>query len=922
MKNKYSTLFLFLFFLGLSLYKLPFTYLDYKIQQKANTIATDDKGNVDFKKKQEYLDSIWDGEAIKVFNKPISYKKIKSNALNFGLDIRGGMSFIVEVDVDQLIISLAKKKYQTHIEEVLKTIHDEQKNNTKLFVDEIEKKVQQANLPFSFIDAFANKNNGLTLENSKNEDVKKYLIDKINSSLDKTLVVVENRIDKNGTIQPLVHKISGSRKIQIEVPGIHNDKQIEEMLMNVGELSFWMDYDNDTYAAIIETLNKMVEKNNVLNSKKQKLKFEKGLVFPKEDLPIIKSFLSTEDVKILLPENLFLCVKELDPKEEASSEEKVKLLLLQTDENGDGLMSGDVITDARPTMDDHGQAAISIKMNALGTKLWTNITGENIGRTVVITLDKKEIMSAKIQSKISRGETLISGNFNIQQTTNISNILKSGSLPTPIHIVAKNIVGPDLGKAAQRQGIFSILWAFVLLILFLVGIYSKSGLVASGALLLNMVFILVGLSTIHTTLTLTGIAGLILTLGMAIDANILINERIKEELQTGKDIRNAIIIGYKKAKTAIIDSNVTSFLTGLVLFIFGSGSVKGFAVTIMVGICFSVFTAVYLSRFIFYIQEQRRWLKNMRFGFSVTNSLFKNTNIDFVSIRKFSYILYCICLLCGIGCFLKNGGLKLGVCFTGGYNTVFKLDSKVDTLQLNKVLSEELQNKVVVKNYGNDNIFSLSIPILQGLNEQNIKEKLSTILSKQYGQDKFKIISLERIEPSMAKDFVDSAKKSILMALLLLFIYILLRFKHWRYGLTTVVVLAMDIIILFSFCFISSSLNYVIEFNQIFISALLIVIGYSINNSVIIFDRIRENKELDRHTSLGQCLNNSINETLSRTIITTLSTIMVVVIIFLFGGEALRDFSLVVLIGLIIGAYSSIFISAPLLKDLALYDEA
>ena len=922
MKNKYSVLFLFLFFLGLSVYKLPFTYWDYKIQQKANALSLDDKGNIDFKKKQEYLNSIWDGEAVKFFNKPISYKKIKSNALNFGLDLRGGMSFIVDIDIDQLIISLAKKKYQTQIAEVLKSIPEERKNNINLFIDEIEKCFLNGNLSFSFVDAFAVENRGLNLENCKNEDIKKYLIEKINFSLDKTLTVVKNRIDKNGTTQPVINKISGNRKIQIDVPGVHNDKQIEEMLLNVGELKFWLDFDKDTYSAVIEALNKILEKKNILNSKKQKIKFEKDLVFPKEDLNILLSFLDEKDVKILLPENLFICVKYLDKKDpkDTTEEEKIKLLFLQTDDNGDGILNGDVISDARPTFDERGQAAISVKFNSLGTKLWSKITEENIGRTVVLTLDNKEIMSATIHVKISNGETLITGFFK-EQTSNFANILKTGSLPTPIHIAAKNIVGPDLGAAAQRQGLLAVLWALFVLILFLICMYSKSGFFASLALVFNIIFILGGLSTVHTTLTLTGIAGFILTLGMAIDANILINERVKEELKSGKNLREAVALGFKKAKNAIVDSNVTSFLTGLILYLFGSGSVKGFAITLMVGICFSVFTAVYVLRFILFLKERCGGLKSMRFGFSFTNDLFRNTNINFISIRKFSYVLYLLVLLSGVGCFFKSGGLKLGICFTGGYNTIVKFEEKVNVQLLNKVLEEELKTKVTVKSYGSDNVLTLSLPIIKDLNEQELKKNLSDKFTSQYGQDKFKIVSLERIEPSMAKDFVDSAKNSILLVLLLLFFYILFRFKNWRFGLATVIVLILDVLALFAICFIGAFFGEGVEFNQVFIAALLTIIGYSINNSVIIFDRIRENNVLDKNIHTEQCINKSINETLSRTIITSLSTIMVVFIIFFLGGAVLKDFSFVVLVGLINGTFSSIFISAPILKDLSRNDK-
>ena len=614
MKNKYLVVFFGILFLALSIYFLPFTVMDFKIHQKANIESRDESGNIDLKKKQEYFDSIWNKKVMLGY----TYKQIKKKALNFGLDLQGGMSFVVDVDIDQLIINLTKKKYRTQIKSLVENISEKKKNDILVYVDEIEKYFSNSNFDFSFVDCFENKNHGITIEKSNNIDVKKYLVEQINSSLSKTFDVVKNRIDKNGTTQPVINRLKGNRKIQIEIPGAQNEQQINDILSNVGALHFWLDSENDVYNILADTLNKLVDKKNIKNAKGDKLVFNKNFIFDKEDESIVDEVLARKDIEEILPDNIFICKKVFDHKHEEKKNEKkenskveIKYYFLQTDEEGNPILSGDVISDARPTIDNKGQHAISIKMNSLGTKLWGKITGENIGKTMVTTLDNEVLIAANISCKISNGETLVSGNFSEEEVKNISMVLKSGALPIPIHIIERTIVGPELSNGAQKQGLKSVVIAFVLILLFMILFYGGSGFIANIALVFNVIFILAGLAQVNSVLTLTGIAGFILTMGMAIDANVLINERIKEELKLGKNIREALRIGYKKASNAIIDSNLTTFLTGLILYFYGNGSTKGFALTLMIGLFFSFFTSVYITRFFFFLIEKKKKKKRV-----------------------------------------------------------------------------------------------------------------------------------------------------------------------------------------------------------------------------------------------------------------------------------------------------------------------
>ena len=932
MKNKYLVVFFSILFLALSFYFLPFTVMDFKIHQKANIESRDGSGNIDLKKKQEYFDSIWNKKVMFGY----TYKQIKKKALNFGLDLQGGMSFVVDVDIDRLIINLTKKKYRTQIESLVKNISEKKKIDTVVYVDEIEKFFSNSNFDFSFVDCFENKNHEITIEKSNNIDVKKYLVEQINSSLSKTFDVVKNRIDKNGTTQPIINRLKGNRKIQIEIPGVQNEQQVNDLLSNVGTLCFWLDSENDVYNVLADTLNKFVDKKNIKNAKGDKLVFNKNFVFDKDDENIVDEVLARKDIEEILPDNIFICKKVFDHKHEEKKNEKkenskveIKYYFLQTDEEGNPILSGDVISDARPTIDTKGQHAISIKMNSLGTKLWGKITGENIGKTMVTTLDNEVLIAANISCKISNGETLVSGNFSEEEVKNIAMVLKSGALPTPIHIIERTIVGPELSKNAQKQGLKSVVIAFVLILLFMILFYGGSGFIANIALVFNVIFILAGLAQVNSVLTLTGIAGFILTMGMAIDANVLINERIKEELKLGKNIREALRIGYKKASNAIIDSNLTTFLTGLILYFYGNGSTKGFALTLMIGLFFSFFTSVYITRFFFFWREKKKSLKSLSFS-CLPDSLFKIKTINFVKLRKLAYSFSLLLFLCGCFCFYKTKGFKYGISFTGGYSSIVKFEEKVDSYVLQKYLSEFFKKNISVKEYGVENVLKITMEKENIQDKKTADEQLTTAISdffkskQNYNEkkenenensNKFSIVSIESVEASMADDIRKNAKTALILVLIVLFFYIFLRFKKWKFGIAAIVTLAHDVLLIFSVYGIAKYFGYIIEVNDVFITAILTIVGYSINSTVIIFDRIRENMMCNQNISFIENINSSISSTLRRTLITSFSTIMVIVVIFLFGGLFLEHFSFILLCGLSLGTYSSIFIAAPILVD-------
>ena len=953
MRNRKLIIFITLLFSFISLYYITFTVINFNIQNRANKIATDESGNFNLQKKQDYLDSIWDKEAYKLLGKSYTYEDIKSRSLNFGLDLQGGMSIIIDIDVDNILIQLANKPYKNTVEDIVNNISPETKLNVNEYIKTFEKlllesnKIENKDKPL--VECFESRKYGINLESTTNDEVSNFLIDKVNNSIDRTYEVIKSRLDKYGVSQPNIQRLKGNRKIQIEISGAHNNKNIKKLLQGVGELKFYLLYDENKSKEIIESLNSVLENKDYKNNKGLKIKLNNDMNYDSDIVDDVIDVLNKDDIKELLPEDLIICKEsnELKNRGDDKNKNKTRIYFLKTDINGDEFLNGDVITDARQSLDDKAKPAVLIRMNAVGKKLWGELTGNNIGKMIAATLDNDVIMAANVGVKITDGVTLITGNYSNEEAMNLAMTLKTGSLPVPIHIIDETIVGPTLSVDIQKQGIKSIIYGIIIILIFMIAFYSKSGFIANIAVIFNFLFIIGVLAQMGAVLTLPGIAGLILTLGMAIDANVLINERIKEELRkrnedgSKKSVREAVKVGYSKSSSSIIDSNITTLLTGFVLYIFGSGPIRGFAVTLIIGIIFSFFTSVLITRYIYYIKEQRKSLKTMRFSWGEINENNDNKfKYNFTKIRLFPYIISISIFLIGIIGLIKSGGFNLGIDFTGGNNFIVKTSKNIDINKLEKDLSDELKKSIAVKSYGSNDILKISTN-LSAENTQKLNEIMSDSLEKvtdlrdinnnEINNDNedikdgtFEIVSNESVESTMASDIKKSATKSIIYVLLIIFFYILFRFSRWQFGLAATIALIHDVLMIFAIYGISKICGYSIEVNQLFVAAILTILGYSINNTIIIYDRLREilNKKDSKKEKnaedkdLTSCINLSINSTLTRTLMTSISTILVVLIIFLFGGVALKDFSYILMCGFIVGTYSSIFISATMLKDL------
>jgi len=943
MRNRRFIIFITLLFSLISMYYITFTVINFNIQNKANKIATDSSGNFNLQKKQEYLDSIWDKEAYKLLGKSYTYEEIKSRSLNFGLDLQGGMSIIIDIDVDNILIQLANKPYKNTVENIVNNISAETKLNVNEYIKTFEKlllesdKIENKEKPL--VECFESRKYGINLESTTNDEVISFLTDKVNNSIERTYEVIKSRLDKYGVSQPNIQRLKGNRKIQIEVSGAHNNKNIKKLLQGVGELKFYLLYDENKSKEIVESLNSVLENKDYKNKKGLKIKLNDNMNYDSDIVDDVIDVLNKDEIKELLPEDLIICKESNELKNRGDDKNKTRIYFLKTDVNGDEFLNGDVITDARQTLDDKARPAVLIRMNAIGKKLWGELTGNNIGKMIAATLDNNVIMAANVAVKITDGVTIISGNYSNEEAMTLAMTLKTGSLPVPIHIIDETIVGPTLSTDIQKQGIKSIIYGIIIILIFMIAFYSKSGFVANIAVIFNFLFILGVLAQMGAVLTLPGIAGLILTLGMAIDANVLINERIKEELRkrnedgSKKSVREAVKVGYSKSSSSIIDSNITTLLTGFVLYIFGSGPIRGFAVTLIIGIIFSFFTSVFITRYIYYIKEQRKSLKTMKFSWSEINENNDNKfNFNFVKLRPISYLISISLFLIGIIGLIKSGGFNLGIDFTGGNNFIVKTSKNLDINKLEKDLSDEIKKSVAVKSYGSNDILKISTN-LSAENTQKLNEIMSNSLEKvtdlkdinnnEVNEDDnikdgtFEIVSNESVESTMASDIKKSATKSIIYVLLIIFFYILFRFSRWQFGLAATIALIHDVLMIFAIYGISKLCGYSIEVNQLFVAAILTIVGYSINNTIIIYDRLRENlNKKDRDDDINNNINLSVNSTLTRTLMTSTSTILVVFIIFLFGGVALKDFSYILMCGFIIGTYSSIFISAPILKDL------
>ncbi|HJN63255.1 MAG TPA: protein translocase subunit SecDF [Flavobacteriales bacterium] len=590
--------------------------------------------------------------------------------------------------------------------------------------------------------------------------------------------------------------------------------------------------------------------------------------------------------------------------------------------DGEASLEGDVVTDARQ---DFGQfnanPEVSMTMNSEGAKQWKRLTAENIGKSVAIVLDDFVYSFPTVQSEISGGRSQITGNFTINEAKDLANILKSGKLPAPARIIEEAIVGPSLGEEAINAGLKSFIIALMIMLMYMIFYYSGAGVVSNIALLANIFFIFGVLSSIGAVLTLPGIAGIVLTIGMSVDANVLIYERIREELSGGKGIRLAIKDGYDKAYNAIIDANVTTLLTGIILYTFGTGPIKGFATTLIIGILTSLFSAIFITRLV--ISRRLRKNKEIKFSTKLTEGAFKNTNIDFIGKRKRFYIFSGIIILLGIGS-LVTKGLNYGVDFVGGRTYVVRFDDSVDNEKLRSELTtifidnNGLKYAPQVKTFGDDNQVKITTKYMIDENSINadevVEEKLNEGLTRM--QMSYEVMSSQKVGPTIADDIKDAAVWSVFFSLLIIFLYILIRFRKWQFSLGAVTAVFHDVLIVLAiFSIFYGIMPFSLEIDQAFIAAILTIIGYSLNDTVVVFDRVREYMEMHKKREIEMVMNNALNSTLSRTINTSMTTFFVLFVIFLFGGEVIRGFMFALMIGVIVGTYSSLFVASPIMLD-------
>lgn len=976
MQNKGAIVFLTVIITALCLYYLSFTLISNGIQNKATAYATDASGNIDFAKKRAYLDSVWRLPVYNFLGASYTYQEVKETELGLGLDLQGGMHVTLEVSPVEIVKGIAGNPSNEAFNASVEEARVAAKTSNAKFVDLFYAAWQKNNpgKELSSIFATAANRGRISLESSDSEILS--IIDtEVENAIDRSFNILRTRIDRFGTSQPNIQRIAGSGRIQIELPGADNQERVRNLLQGVAKLQFWEVLELNEYGGAIEEINKawvadqknpgatatdttatdttatdsLSAEDSLRNALEKQLeqieplnpnsgvsplvalmKANYGLVYDVRDTVIINRILKNERYQSFLPKDLKL-LWSIKPTKADDGTEILELYGIKLKKGSDEApLEGDVVTDARQTLDQTSQPAVSMQMNADGARKWRNLTAENVGRRIAVVLDDYVYTAPMVNGEIPNGQSEISGNFTLLEAQDLANILKSGSLPAPTQIVEESIIGPTLGKEAQNQGIISMIAGLALVVLFMVAYYAKGGLVAVAALVFNIFFILGILAQLGTALTLPGIAGIVLTMGMSIDANVLIFERIKDELKNGVNLLSAINAGYNKAFSAILDGNVTTFLTGAILYALGQGPVKGFAIVLMIGIACSFFSSVFITRVIISWMTKKGDKSSISFATSFAKNSLSALNIDFMSKRKIAYIASTSIIVIGLGLAVVNG-LKLGVDFTGGRSYVVAFNQPMVPSDLKVGLDGEFDGSVEVKTYGSNNILKVTTSYLINEDddasnkevESKVKEGIAAVTgftfvenAAQVGDKQFSITGSSKVSATVANDIKASSLEAMILALIAIFLYILMRFRKWQFSLGAIVALAHDALFVIAAFSIAGTFGGSFEIDQVFIAAILTVIGYSINDTVIIYDRIRENVENRGSRHLIKVFNDSINETLSRTLITSFTTLIVVIVLLFFGGEVLRGFSFALFVGITVGTFSSIYIATPIVVDL------
>lgn len=988
MQNKGAIQFFAILLTLACIYHLSFTFVTNRTESEALEMAGGDVA-----RQQAYLDSIGGSEVVwNIGLASYTYAEAKKHEIGLGLDLRGGINVTLSVSKGDLLRGLVKNPDEPSFTKALALALQQEKGSQENFMTLFVRNFEQVNpgASLSAPNLFGHSGQKIINGRMTNSEVEALLIQEASMAVDRTFEVLTSRIDNFGLTQPIIQRLQGSDRIRVELPGVQNEKRVRELLEAPAKLEFWETLEagevlgssnlqrlSDAvkrYVAMDKTAsvmpdttvasdsiavadtnslattapadtNEVAEKTDSLGAATDDPLFA---IFAPNIInsegfngvppgPVLGSvagihkerfleFMALPEVKRILPPQIKIS---FGFKQDETG--RWPVYALRNTADGQAALSGDVVVDANFQPDSRtGGYEVVMNMNAEGASAWASLTGKNKGKSVAIVLDGVVYSAPTVQDKISGGTSSITGNFSFDEAKTLASVLKSGKLPTKALIEEMAVVGPSLGKQSISSGITSLALAFVLVLLYMIFYYGKAGMVANVALLANVFFLIGALAAFNTTLTLAGITGIVLTIGMSVDANVLIYERIREELRQGKSLKLALNEGYDKAYRAIIDSNITTMLIALILIFFGAGPVKGFAITLFMGILTSLFTAIFITRLIFEAQLSKK--KDISFSSKVTETLFSNINIDWIGKRKIFYVISGSLMALSIGGMVFKG-FNLGVDLSGGRSYVVKFDnSNISTEAVVEALTPAFGGESpAVKLYGGSDAVSIVTKFRLeedgAESDRAVEEVIYNALSGFYtnpitlesfmDKNEFGIISSERVGPTMARDVAYKSFWAVIISLVVMFGYILFRFKGWQYGTSAVVALLHDVIILLGiFSLLSGILPFSLQVDQAIIAAVLTVIGYSINDTVIIFDRIREYLSEGRRGTMKSYINDALNSTLGRTINTSVTVLVVLLAAFLFGGEGIRGLSFAILIGVVVGTYSSLCLAAPMVADL------
>lgn len=990
MQNKGALKFLAIVLAIACAYQLSFTFVTRHVENQAARYAAGDPV-----KEQNYLDSVKSQPVYNLGFVKFNYKECKEKEINLGLDLRGGMNVMLEISVEDVIRALSNDSKDPIFNQALAQAREDQKNSTSdyitLFASAYEKLSNGGKLSYIFNTPELRE---VITPASTNEQVIAVLREQAESAIANSFNVLRNRIDRFGVTQPNIQRLENSGRILVELPGVKEPERVRKLLQGTASLEFWATYENNEIYPALEQANAVIrglkeageiadttakvetadssaaqaatdspallakldstavadtaavqaqdtaafEAQFPLFAKLHPMVDEQGQIYGGPvigramsfDTAAVNRYMQLPQVKALLPRDikLFWGVKSADP---AGTVYDLYAIKANT-RDGKAPLDGGVVTEAREEYSQHGAAAeVSMVMNATGARTWARMTADNIGRSIAIVLDGYVYSAPRVNDEIEGGRSSITGQFTIQEAKDLANVLKSGKLPAPARIIQDTVVGPSLGQESINAGMMSFILAFILVLIYMVFYYHTAGMVAGIALICNLFFLLGVLVSFGAVLTLPGIAGIVLTMGMAVDANVIIYERVKEELRAGKGLALSLKEGFKNAMSAIIDGNLTTLITGIVLFIFGTGPVQGFATTLIIGILTSLFCAIFITRLIFSAMLNKG--KNIRFSNRYTENCLAHTHVNFISMRKLSYIISGLLILATVVS-LATRGLSYGVDFSGGRAFVVRFDQPVTANEVRSALHPVFEGtSYEVKQFGKENQMRIVTQYKYDDAGDNVTAEiegmlykaLAPLMAQQLTQAEFQttqtspygIISSDKVGPSVAHDITVNSFIAVLFSLIAIGLYIIVRFKRWQWGVGSVISLAHDALITIGiFSLLYGILPFTMDVDQSFIAAILTIIGYSINDKVVIFDRIREYQALYPKRSIRDNINNAINSTLARTVNTSGTSFVVLLAIFLFGGEVIRGFIFALMFGVVIGTYSSVFVATPIAYDL------